>query len=148
MFTCRAPSGARGLKREHPPDRRHHPQSRPFGGAWIETGMVQAIQERGDGRAPSGARGLKHRLQRYQEDRNRRRAPSGARGLKPADGLDQIRNNMSRPFGGAWIETGQPWCRQVFQPGRAPSGARGLKHRQRYIVHADKGVAPLRGRVD
>ena len=78
---CRAPHGARGLKRVYP---------------------VHGID--GIGRAPHGARGLKRRKVRGM-CAHRRRAPHGARGLKRRAYKNNPVCDLSRPARGAWIET-------------------------------------------
>ena len=55
------------------------------------------------------------------------RAPSGARGLKQPHRHTDRQAVMSRPFGGAWIETLLIRGLEKNEPRRAPSGARGLK---------------------
>ena len=55
---------------------------------------------------------------------------------------------LSRPSGGAWIETGGLRVRLWDRLNRAPPGARGLKPNTLDHPTSLMQIAPLRGRVD
>ena len=144
---CRAPRGARGLKRAGRGSNGASAPSRPARGAWIETHVKRVYTPTLFGRAPRGARGLKPFWHDTCYTLHVSRPARGA-WIETSQCCTALHLWRSRPARGAWIETKVVDGIEIQIQSRAPRGARGLKLAGTYPSGATVQVAPRAGRVD